>query len=285
MRSHAHHLQSISWTKILLFGGAYLGFNAAMGYYFRKQHTGVMRNHPETGAPVLVPDNTEDIPPYAFRPDPPSPLPQAYLKVPVRMAPLWPQDSIVDVVVTVSTSRIPYSLADTPAQDVVFRSSGFRMNAWDDTRSASAEISVPDQVRLRNATLWTHIFVARSGAVIDPAEEGYNFEEAYAFSWPLTQYVAKKKVARTRNLLEGRSEEEELELLEDDKDVGTVQVLNYYHSNVSLAFVPDTGILALGSMHPAVGQFAQLIRNDARDGSGANTWYCEFLALAGRQVD
>jgi hypothetical protein len=267
----------ISWTKILMFGGAYFALSTAVGYYFRRQQTGVLRDHPVTGLPVLVPDNTDDIPPYVFRPDPPAQLSLAHRESPVRMAPLWPQDSALDVVVVASSGMRPPALAQVPTQDVVFQAKGFRMDDWSDTRKASAEIAIPDQVRLRNATLWGHFYIARAGAIIDPAQEGYSIDDAYFFSWPLTQYVAKKKVARTRNLLEGRSEEAQQELLEDDKDVGQVQVLNYYHPNISLAFVPDTGVMGARSMHPAVAQFAQLVRNGARDGTGANTWYYPFL--------
>jgi len=246
-----------------------------VSYYFRKQQSGVLRTHPDTGAEVLVPDNTDDILPYAFRPNAPllpfKQPPQALL----RMAPLWPQDSVVDVVVTVSTSFTPGPMASTPHQDILFRTTDFHINAYNGSRTIHSQIIVPESLYLRNLTLWGHFYVALTGNTIDPYESGYSEESAYFFSWPLTQYIAKRHSARTRNLLEEMSEQHTQEVNSRAAAVDQVHVSSYYHPNISLAFVPDTGVVAFKGMHPAVSQHLHLIRNGARDGSGANTWYCK----------
>ena len=56
---------------------------------------------------------------------------------------------------------------------------------------------------------------------------------------PLTQYLAKKKVRKTRNLLEAQNETEiDGEELELATTAGHPQTGSYYHPNFTLAFVP-----------------------------------------------
>ena len=242
----------------------------------QKDQRGVPITDPATGKTVKVAANTGDIPPYEFRPrelDNGATL----RPIPRKIAPIWPQDSHVDVVITLSPSFNPMPISQTPAEYVVLEEKDFHMSNSSDSRSIDTTFTVPKAVQ-NNGTLWGHFYIGLTGSNLDPKEPGFDPGRAYHFAYPLTQYLPKKKVAKTRSLLEGRADAASEEP-EEEEPKGTI-VTNHYHPNASFAFVPAMGVKEFAGLHPAVKQFLRLEATGARDGSGENGWYCTFTSTS-----
>ncbi|KAK4110746.1 cleft lip and palate transmembrane 1 [Canariomyces notabilis] len=214
------------------------------------------------------------IPPYSERP---TKLNEGaiYNHVPQLVAPIWPDNSAVDIIVTVSPSFVPTPLKDLPREAIVFEEKQFRIGNWTDKRTAEGTISVPTPVQ-HNGTLWGHFYVGLSGALLDPTQPNYDPGSAYHFVHPLTQYIPKKKESKTRNLL-GDSVESSEEAAEEEPEQSGPVIANYYHPNVSLSFIPNSGVISIAQAHPAVRHYIHLETTGARDGSGRNSWYYPIL--------
>ncbi|PHH61723.1 hypothetical protein CDD81_8015 [Ophiocordyceps australis] len=261
-----------SFNKLLLGGAVYIGLNILISYVMQKDQKAVTWKDPATGEPVVVAGNTGDIPPYQLRP---KSLDQgaSYRSIPNKIAPIWPQDSHVDIVVTLSPSFNPAPISQTPPEYVVFKQEKFHLSNSSDMRSIDTTFSVPDAVQ-KNGTLWGHFYIGLSGSLLDPMQPDYDPGRAYRFTYPLTQYLPKKKVTKTRNLLEGRPDPATEP--EEPEPSGPI-VASHYHPNASFAFVPAMGVRELASLHPAIKQFLRLEATGARDGTGQNSWYYPLL--------
>ncbi|KAJ3522875.1 hypothetical protein NM208_g12681 [Fusarium decemcellulare] len=264
----------ISWNKLLLGGAVYFGFNAALNYATKKDQRAVTVNHPETGEIVKVPGNTEGIPPFEFRP---KELNEgaSYSSIPKNVAPIWPQDSHVDITVTLSPSFNPIPISQVPGEYVVLQEKEFHLSNKSDKRTIETKFTVPKAVQ-HNGTLWGHFYIGLPGSNLDPHQPGFDTSKAYHFAWPLTQYLPKKKVAKTRNLLE----DVPAPVVEEPEDEPNGPIIaNYYHPNASFSFVPDLGVKDFGMMAPQIRQYLRLEATGARDGTGKNGWYYPVLFI------
>ncbi|ETS03052.1 cleft lip and palate transmembrane protein 1 [Trichoderma reesei RUT C-30] len=261
----------ISMNKVIMGIAFYFGLNIFLSFYMAKDQTGVTTTHPETGETITVPGNMGKIPPYQLRP---KHLDEGatYRHIPKTIAPIWPQDSYVDVVVTISPSPNPVPLAQVPAEYVVLNESRFHMNNKTDKRSVDTTFTVPEPVR-NNGTLWGHFYIGLSGSVLDPYLPNFDPGRAYHVAHPLTQYLPKKKVAKTRNLLEDLPAPAE----EPEEDTSGPVIASYYHQNASFSLVPGLGVKDLDTVHPALKRFLRLEATGARDGTGQNGWYYPTL--------
>lgn len=239
-----------------------------MNYVFRKDQTGMTVTDPSTGEAITVPSNMDIIPPFQLRP---TELNEGatYRQMPRKVAPIWPQDAHVDIIVTLSPSFNPMPISKMPAEYVVLREKDFHINNWTDSRVVETSFKVPKHVQ-NNGTLWGHIYVGLPGSNLDPREPNYDTSKAYYMSYPLTQYLPKKKIAKTRNLLDDLPEPVEIE---EEEPTGPI-IANYYHPNTSLSFIPDLGVKELGQLPPVAKHFLRLESTGARDGTGQNGWYC-----------
>ncbi|AEO62835.1 uncharacterized protein THITE_2107530 [Thermothielavioides terrestris NRRL 8126] len=228
------------------------------------------------GAPktATARDASSQIPPFSERP---AQLNEGavYNPVPQLLAPIWPDNSAVDIIVTVSPSVVLTPLKDYPKDAVVLHEKQFRIGNWTDKRTSEGTIHIPTAVQ-HNGTLWGHFYVGLSGAKLDPTLPGYDTGSAYHFAYPLTQYIPKKKEAKTRNLLSDAGESAEATVDEEPEQVGPV-FGNYYHPNVSLSFIPNSGVISTAQIPPAVRQFLAVEATGARDGTGQNSWYYPIL--------
>ncbi|KAH8205205.1 hypothetical protein TruAng_000617 [Truncatella angustata] len=224
------------------------------------------------GNVVEVPANTAAIPAYQARP---KSLDEGavYARIPERIAPIWPTDSSLDVIVTISDTFVPKPIAKTEEQYRVLDEKAFKLSNYSDKRVIETEFTVPAAVQ-KNGTLWGHFYVGLTGTNLDPKEPNFDPATAVHFAYPLTHYIAKKKVAKTRNLLEGK--DEIIEEPAEEQSTGPV-VASYYHPNTTLSFIPDTGILDLQKAAAPVRQFLNLEPTGARDGTGKNSWYYPIL--------
>lgn len=194
--------------------------------------------------------------------------PGAWSATPMGVTPLWPADQNVDVSLYISPSVVLPPLGAMPAGSLIVEEKGFSPHGKD-LREITTSISVPKVVQ-DNGTLWAHIFIGQAGAELDPASPQYNPGTAYRMLRPLTQYLGKKKVHKTRNLLESKNEAEEAG--EASEAEGST-VASYYHSNFTLSFINNAGPANYPTLHPAVKQFYMLEATGARDESGKNGYY------------
>ncbi|KAH8888851.1 cleft lip and palate transmembrane 1 [Thozetella sp. PMI_491] len=230
------------------------------------------------GNTIQVPANTGEVPPYQLRPDR---LDEGavYNQIPQRIVPIWPEDSVIDIVVTVSPSFVPTPLKDTAKDRVVLDEKKFRIGNYSDKRVFDTTIQVPTQVQ-NNGTLFGHFYIGLTGSPLDPTQPGFDPATAYHFVYPMTQHIFKKKEVKTKKLL-GNDDSDEVEEAaveepENAKSSGPT-IANYYHPNHTLYFVPGTGNLVYPQSHPAIRHFLHLEPTGARDGSGQNSWYYPVL--------
>jgi hypothetical protein len=255
--------------KTLLQGVAiYMGMQFVLNQFMGgSKNTATTRNASGKAVPVTVP-------PYNERPTHWNEG-TTFSQVPQLIAPIWPDNSAVDIIVTVSPSFGLTPLKDTSQDAIVLEEKKFRIGNWSDKRAAEGTIYIPTPVQ-HNGTLWGHFYVGLSGALLDPTERGYDPASAYHFVYPLTQHIPKKKEAKTRSLL-GDSTEAPQEPTEDEPEQSGPVIANYYHPNVSLSFVPNSGVMSFPQAHPAVRQFIRLEATGARDSTGQNSWYYPIL--------
>lgn len=200
--------------------------------------------------------------------------------VPKIMYPYWPSNTSVDISMYISPSFVLPALRQMPAESLIVAEKNFSMDtAQKDNRETHTTFAVPKTVQ-DNGTLWAHIFVAQPGAEMDPASPNYDQSKAYSMLRPLTQYLAKKKVRKTRNLLGSKNASvvlEEDEPQEPEEKGPTIA--SYYHPNFTLSFIPDTGVANIENMHPAPRQFYTFESTGKRDATGQNGWYYPVLYL------
>ena len=207
------------------------------------------------------------VPSFADRPDM-STITNA-TAIPSFIAPVWEETSPLDISIYVSPSRALPPLSAIPEESKVLEEKSFAVGNFDDSREISKTLRIPPQIQ-NNGTLWAHFFVALAGHELDPMAKGYSTESAYYFARPLTQYLPKKKVAKLKNLLESASDDSEPVVSQPPKKV---EIGSFYHPNVTISIIPNTGIQNFRAMHPASRQYVQLERTGARDASGQNGWY------------
>ncbi|KAI6785055.1 Cleft lip and palate transmembrane protein-like protein [Emericellopsis cladophorae] len=268
----------MSFNKLLLGGAVYFGLSFFMNWYTKKEQTGITVTDTNTGNLITVPSNIGTIPPYQFRPDRLNEG-ATYRAIPKTVAPIWAQDTHVDITVTLAPSFNAVPLSNTPEEYVVMQEKGFHINNYTDKRVIETTFPVPKAVQ-NNGTLWGHFYIGLPGSVLDPKQPGYDPGHAYHFAYPLTQYLPKKKIAKVRNLLDdvpGRDKIEEQEE-EEVRQKGPI-IANYYHPNASFAFVPDLGVKELNALPPAARHYLQLEASGARDGTGQNGWYYPMLFI------
>lgn len=263
-----------NFQKLLLGGVVYLGLNMGLSYFLSKDQRGVSTTDPDTGKPITVASNLGDIPAFEFRP---KQLDEGalYHQTPHKIAPIWPQDSHVDIMVTLSPSFNPTPISETPPEYLVLQEKDFNMGNSSEKRTIDTKFTVPKAVQ-NNGTLWGHFYVGLTGSTLDPYQPGYDTARAFHFTYPLTQYLPKKKIAKTRNLLDSRKEEEDMQVKEEPS--GPI-INSHYHPNASFSFVSAMGVKEFNQIHPAVKHYLCLEATGARDGTGQNGWYYPILYI------
>ncbi|KAK7954476.1 Cleft lip and palate transmembrane protein 1-like protein [Apiospora saccharicola] len=247
--------------KILQGVAIYYGMNMVMKQFMPKPQTTTEVKDSEGHVVKMRPNQLDEGAVH-------SPLPE-------RVAPIWSTDSSLDVVVALSDSYVPIPMPKIPEQYLVLSEKEFKLGNYSDKRVVETTFDVPVAVQ-NNGTLWGHFYFGLTGSILDPHQQGFDPATAIHFAFPLTQYVPKKKAAKTRNLLEAK--EEPVEEVEEDTAAGPT-IASYYHPNASLSFIPDSGIINFPQSSVAVRQFLNLEPTGARDGTGQNGWYYPILFL------
>ena len=198
---------------------------------------------------------------------------QDYARIPQNIAPLWPSNSSVDVKIYVSTSLAVPAFHHIPKDRLIADIKDYKLDNSHEKRIVSTEFPLMKEAQ-NNHTLWAHLYVALAGKELDPASSAYNIRDAYHFFQPLNQYLAKKKVTKTKKLLGSSESTEEEEQIPATK---SAVFASYYHPNVSLSFVQNSGVIQYSKLHPAPRSFMNLEATGARDETGQNGWYYPIL--------
>lgn len=196
-----------------------------------------------------------------------------YSHIPYMLAPIWADDSLLDIRVHVSPKLQLPPLASLPAESLVVSEDGFKIGDYKYNREFRTTIDLPAEVQ-NNGTLYAHIFTALHGSELDPSSRNYDVSKAAHYIKQLNHYRSKKRVRKERNLLD-KSEEAEIET-EESK---IPQIASYWHSNFSLAVIPGTGTVNWRQMHPGLRKDILMEPTGARDASGRNGWYYPVFFL------
>lgn len=206
------------------------------------------------------------------------PVAGEYSAIPQLVYPMWPSNTSVDINMYISPSIVMPQFSRMPAGSLIVDEKNFSIDrSQKDYRQVHKSFDVPKIVQ-DNGTLWAHIFVAQTGAELDPASPSYDESKAYRMMRPLTHYLPQKKIRKVRNLLEAQNDADAVEKAEAEESSGT-KTASYYHPNFTMSFVPDTGNVNWPSLHPAMRQFYTLDPSGARDATGKNAWYYPVLYL------
>ncbi|RKF54395.1 Cleft lip and palate transmembrane protein 1 [Erysiphe neolycopersici] len=193
---------------------------------------------------------------------------------PNQIAPIWPGNTLLDIVITISPNFKPEPIFETKEQNVVLNETAFRFGDYNDEREINVSFDVPRELQ-NNGTLWGHFFIGISGENLDPFASNYNAKRSFHFDWPLTQYLNRKKMRKEKNLL-AKSDNNEEEPVEEEHLLKTT-IISHYHPNFTISFIPDTGVLAFPRIHPAMKQYFHLKSSDAIDGTYPQGWYYPVL--------
>lgn len=193
-----------------------------------------------------------------------------YSSVPYNVAPLWPDDSTLDLQIYVSPRLAPFGTLG----ELVVDEKNLKMADYADTRDISTTIPIWKEVQ-NNGTLWAHFLLGLSGSQLDPREKEYDPHTAIHFYRQLNQYLPKKKVKKLKNLLDSSTTEDQA-APEEPKGV---QISSYYHPNFTVAIIPGTGVQNWRSMHPALRKNVVLETTGARDQTGQHGWYYPVVFL------
>jgi hypothetical protein len=186
-----------------------------MGQFMGKSKPATTTMTDASGAVITVPANTGPIPPFEARPNSLDDG-AVYNPLPQRIAPMWPLDSSLDVTIVVSPSFVSEPLKKVPAERRVVDEVAFKFGDYKDNRVIDTSFALPKEVQ-NNGTLWAHFYIGLTGSNLDPSAPGYDSSLAYHFIHPLTQYVAQKKIIKTKNLL-AAVEEDEVSLASASRD-------------------------------------------------------------------
>ena len=227
-----------------------------------------------SGAIVSVPANTGSIPNYWDRPETMDDG-AVYSAIPHRIAPMWPQSSPMDIMIVISPTFARQPVKKVSQDRIVVNEKGFVMTNKKEKRIVDTSFNMPKEVQ-NNGTLWGHFYIALSGKELDPENKDWDPTSAYYFVRPLTQYLAKKKVKKVKNLLSATNDTEEASVTEvSSKPI----IQSFYHPNFTMSFIPDSGVMSYGPLHPAIKQYVHLDATAARDGTGLNGWYYPILFI------
>ncbi|KAK6534643.1 hypothetical protein TWF281_005949 [Arthrobotrys megalospora] len=191
-----------------------------------------------------------------------------YKGVPDMIFPLWEFSQPVDISVYVTEHPGGINLADPVViqQNRVFHTENYKMDDFTEDRGISTTVQFSDNVQ-RNGTLWAVIYVNKHGIT------DHDASNSFAQYKLLTRFMPKKKIAKVKKLLGGSKEEEVEEEVEPEPQTGGPSIGTYWHPNITINMVGNTGPQQYPNMHPAMRQHYSLERDGARDQYGKNSWF------------
>ncbi|GAA5950297.1 hypothetical protein JCM21900_001106 [Sporobolomyces salmonicolor] len=233
--------------------------------------------------PPAAPSNLNHDP---SSPPPSAPVrPQAPLQEPPAI-PLWPRGTPLDVTLKLSAldddearDNVHRVLEDQSLPGVTWEGVEWSNTGW--KKVWETEWNVPETVQ-HNASLYLDIFLTRAGSSPDPSSPSYPADsEVLHTRKTLTRYMPQRRIRATKNLLSGSkstpASTEEDEQDEQDEEASleglfakaSKPIVSFYHPNVSLEIVCDSGAIPYANLPPPVKQHVQLAKHKTYDGKSA----------------
>lgn len=178
-----------------------------MGKVFPKAPTEVTTTS-DAGEVIKIPVNNLAIPAFEARPNSLSEG-ASYNPIPQRLAPMWPTNSPLDVIIVVSPTFALEPLDKVEKDRIVLKEKNFGYGDFKEKRTIDTTFKVPKEAQ-NNGTLWGHFYVGLAGSKLDPTVYGFDPSRAFHFAHPFTQYIAQKKIKKTKNLLAAKTVEDEV---------------------------------------------------------------------------
>ncbi|KAF2744466.1 cleft lip and palate transmembrane 1 [Sporormia fimetaria CBS 119925] len=227
---------------------------------------------PAQGGSAVAGTSKVNIPAYADRPHQLN-SDAVYNAIPQTLSPMWPLGTEIDINMYISPSIAMPALKSMPKESLLLDEKKFKFGDYNDNRVVETNFAVPKAAQ-KNATIFGHFYVGKSGAVLDPTAPGYDPAKAYRFVWPLTRFMPKKKTAKTRNLL---SDMPERDMETEEEKKAPKVIASYYHPNLTISMIPDSGVVNYPVLHPGPRQFFQPEATGSRDATGQHGWYYPVL--------
>ncbi|RMZ90565.1 hypothetical protein DV736_g2230, partial [Chaetothyriales sp. CBS 134916] len=250
------------WMSLLQGVGIFIFTQAIISQFFGKKDASTSSGSGAIGKPN-----------YNFNERAPIASIANYSAIPYNIAPIWPTDSTLDLQIYVSPSLTLAGSASSLDGTLVLDERAIKMDDYNGVREINTTLNIPAEVQ-HNGTLWAHFFLGLNGHTLNPLSKEFDPTTAVHFHRPLTQYLPKKRVRKLKNLLD-KSEQVE----EEPEEPQGLQIGSFYHPNLTVAIVPNTGIQNWRSMHPALRKNIVLEPTGARDATGQNGWYYPVVFL------
>ncbi|KAF3925527.1 hypothetical protein ABW21_db0200477 [Orbilia brochopaga] len=197
-----------------------------------------------------------------------------YKSVPDMIYPLWKYDEPIDISVFVTENPLEVNVADPGfiKRNRVYHTENYKMDDSSEERSGSTEIMFSDNLQ-HNGTMWAVIWVNKHGIT------NYDASNSYAQYKLLTRFMPKKKIRKVKKLLGGNEKDEAEEVAEPEPVSEGPVIASYWHANLTINVVGNTGSQAYPSMHPALRMHYNLERENARDKYGKNSWFYPVIFI------
>ncbi|KAJ4839482.1 hypothetical protein Tsubulata_030719 [Turnera subulata] len=138
--------------------------------------------------------------------------------------------------------------------------------AQESTRTLSLKYYPSQAVKQHNATLYAHVFFARSGYPPDPNDPEYQPLSSFGRTHPLVIYLPKSKADKKRSLLgasEDHKETEAISQVVDDsegdlKDDAPAEWISYWKPNVTINLVDDFTRYSHNAVPPNVAPYMNI---------------------------
>ncbi|BGO91648.1 hypothetical protein NBRC10512_008095 [Rhodotorula toruloides] len=190
--------------------------------------------------------------------------------------PLWPPKTLLDFHLTLSPESDPSNVNPHDSRFPSVTWEGVELglaSKW--SRVWETEWDVPESVQ-HNGSFFLDAFVARAGSdLAKDAEEGQVLHVRKA----LTRYYPQKRVKVVKNLLSGepandvKEKEDEPETEETEEERKARPIVSFYHPNVTLELVTESGPLAYATLPPPVKQHVHIARNGQRTFDSKQTYF------------
>ncbi|GAA5870887.1 hypothetical protein JCM3774_001701 [Rhodotorula dairenensis] len=210
--------------------------------------------------------------------------PQAIEQLPA-VVPVWAPKSSLDVALKLSTEDDPLAvdLHDKTLPGVTWEGIEYTSGKWN--RVWETEWNVPESVQ-NNASLYLDAFVTQAGKSPIPGDPTYPGEgQVLHVRKPLTRYQPQRKLRAVKNLLTGKSDQEKAEAeaeaaekAEDEREETEEErkarpIVSFYHPNVTLELVADSGAIEFAKTPPPVRAHIHIARDGAKTFDGKQAYF------------
>jgi len=170
-----------------------------------------------------------------------------------QMLPLWPLGTIFDAHFFVTDSPyLTYDLDNPSMPQTTF--TGLKFGDWTWKESWDVELDVPKSAQ-NNGSLYLSTVLVRNGSPVKPSIRGFKGEDVHFSSNPLMKYHRQIRIRTVKNLISGVGDAEAETLEEELAKDRAMPIISYYHPNVTINLVSNSGPIQINQLQPQVSQY------------------------------